>query len=317
MGDHGRVGSADVTVVGSANADLVLPVGRLPRAGETVLATGRRVNAGGKGLNQAVAAARAGSRTSFVAALGLDTEGTALREVLGAEGIRATVRESPAPTGLAVVLVDQDGENSIVVAPGANADLVDLTTEELAAVTAATVLLMQLEVPFPTVTAAARAAKEVGTMVVLNAAPAAVLGDDLLDCVDVLVVNEGEARTLVGRGAGADTRPGTGDVDDLLLALLAKVPRVVITLGAAGAVQAGRDGAQHVEPARRVTVVDTTAAGDTFAGYLCAALADGADMPAALRLATAAAALCVQRFGAVPAVPRRVEVDALLVGSGG
>jgi len=309
--------SADVTVVGSANADLVLPVGRLPLPGETVLATGRRVSAGGKGLNQAVAAARAGSRTSFVAALGPDAEGAALREVLGAEGIGATVRESPAPTGLAVVVVDQDGENSIVVAPGANADLVDLTREELAAVTAATVLLMQLEVPIPTVAAAARAAKEAGTRVVLNAAPAAVLGDDLLDCVDVLVVNEGEARMMVGVAAGVHTDAVTRDVDDLLDALLLKVPGVVVTRGAAGAVQAGRDGSRHVEPAHRVTVVDTTAAGDTFAGYLCAALADGAEMPAALRLATVAAALCVQRPGAVPSVPRRAEVEALLVGSGG
>ena len=312
MGDHGRMATTDVTVLGSANADLVLPVGRLPLPGETVLATARRLSAGGKGLNQAVAAARAGSRTSFVGALGLDAEGATLREVLSVEGIHATLRESSAPTGVAVVLVDEDGENSIVVAPGANADLIDLTTEELAAVTDATVLLLQLEVPLPTVAAAARAAKQAGTMVVLNAAPAAVLGDDLLDCVDVLVVNEGEARTLVASRAGVVTSQGTGDVDGLLDALLAKVPMVVVTMGAAGAVQAGRGGSRHVEPGRRVAVVDTTGAGDTFVGYLCAALADGSEMPTALRRATAAAALCVQRPGAVPAVPRCVEVDALL-----
>ena len=202
--------------------------------------------------------------------------------------------------------------NSIVVAAGANAHLVDLTTEELAAVTGSTVLLMQLEVPLATVAAAARAAKAAGTTVVLNAAPAAVLDDDLMAGVDVLVVNEGEARALAGPVAGLPTDPGTRDLDVLLDALLGKVAGVVVTLGAAGAVQAGRDGSRHAEPARRVTVVDTTAAGDTFAGYLCAALAEGAEMPAALRLATAAAALCVQRPGAVPSVPRRAEVDVLL-----
>ncbi len=301
-----------VAVVGSANADLVLPVGRLPRPGETVLATGRSVSAGGKGLNQAVAAARAGARTSFVTALGPDAEGTELRAVLDAEGVRATVRESSLPTGLAVVMVDERGENSIVVAPGANADLVDLTPQELAAVVGATVLLMQLEVPIPTVAAAAQAARAAGTMVVLNAAPAAVLGDDVLECVDVLVVNEGEARTLAGPDAEGTTLRGAAEVETLVLALLERVPTVVVTLGAAGAVLAARDGTRHVEPARRVTVVDTTAAGDTFAGYLCAALAEGAEMPIALRRATAAASLCVQRPGAVPAVPRRIEVDALL-----
>jgi ribokinase len=302
-----------VTVVGSANADLVLPVRRLPLPGETVLAGGRRISPGGKGLNQAVAVARAGCRTQFVAALGDDTEGAALREALAGEDITVAVRTSDAPTGLAVVMVDDTGENSIVVVPGANAELRDLTSEELAIITDSTVLLLQLEIPLPTVAAAARLAKEVGRTVVLNAAPAAVLDDALLSCVDVLVVNEGEARALV---APAGASIATGDdrgLDDVLDALLTKVPAVVVTLGAAGAVLGGRGGSRHSEPGRQVTVVDTTGAGDTFTGYLAAALAEGAAMPVAMRLATAAAALCVQRPGAVPAVPRRDEVEALLL----
>jgi ribokinase len=301
-----------VTVVGSANADLVLPVAHLPSPGETVLADGRRMSPGGKGLNQAVAVARAGRRTRFVAALGADAEGVLLREALADEDIDVAVRTADAPTGLAVVMVDAAGENSIVVVPGANAELCDLTKGELTALTDSTVLLMQLEIPVPTVTAAARAAKDAGLTVVLNAAPAAALDDELLRCVDVLIVNEGEARSLVASDtslAGDDT----SELDQVFDALLVRVPTVVVTLGPAGAVQRGRDGSRHSEPGRRVTVVDTTGAGDTFAGYLAASLAAHSAMPDAMRRATAAAALCVQRPGAVPAVPRHDEVDALLL----
>jgi len=307
-----NAGTPSVTVVGSANADLILPVTSLPLPGETVLAGSRRLSPGGKGLNQAVAAARAGVRTRFVAAVGSDDEGAMLRAVLETEGIEATVRATDAPTGLAVVMVDDAGENSIVVAPGANAELCDLTAEELAAVTDATVLLVELEIPLPTVVTGARAASEAGVLVVLNAAPAAALGD-LLGWVDVLVVNEGEARALVS--SDAETAEGNGDltVDDVLDALLAKVPNVIVTLGGDGAVQRGRDGSGHAEAGRPVTVVDTTGAGDTFAGYLAAALAEGSALPAAMRRACAAAALCVQRPGAVPAVPERVEVDTLFL----
>jgi ribokinase len=304
---------ASVTVVGSANADLVLPVAHLPRPGETVLASGRRISPGGKGLNQAVAVARAGCQTRFVAALGADAEGAALREALTAEDIHAAVRTADAPTGLAVVMVDAAGENSIVVVPGANAELCDLTTEELTAITDSGVLLMQLEIPLPTVTSAARAAKDAGLTVVLNAAPATALDDELLSCVDVLIVNEGEARAIVASDTGSVAGANATERDQLIDALLVKVPIVVVTLGGAGAVQRGRDGSGHHEPGRQVTVVDTTGAGDTFAGYFAATLAAHSTMPVAMRRATAAAALSVQRPGAVPAVPRHDEVDALLL----
>jgi len=292
-----------VTVVGSANADLVLPVGRLPLPGETVLASGRRISPGGKGLNQAVAAARAGARTRFVGALGRDAEGGMLRDVLAGADIEVLARDSAEPTGVAVVMVDESGENSIVVVQGANADLRDLTPDQLAAVTGAAVLLVQLEVPLLTVSEVAQAARGAGVMVVLNAAPAADLDDDLLECVDLLVVNEGEARILARSHR---------DLDDVLDALTIRVATAVVTLGAAGAVARTREGIRHTEPGLAVPVVDTTGAGDTFAGFLAAGLANGAKLDYAMRRATVAAALCVQRPGAVPAVPQGAQVDALL-----
>jgi ribokinase len=302
-----------LTVVGSANADLVLPVRRLARPGETVLATGRRFSPGGKGLNQAVAAARSGCRTLFVAAVGADAEGSMLRRTLADEDIDVAVRTCEADTGLAVVMVDDAGENSIVVVPGANAELHDLTADEFTAVADSAVLLMQLEIPLATVAAAARRAKEAETLVVLNAAPATALDAELLGFVDVLVVNEGEGRALVGSNAGSLAEGADQDLDPVIDELLRQVPAVVITLGERGAVLRSRDGSQHTEAGRQVTVVDTTGAGDTFTGYLAAALATGDTMPTAMRRATAAAALCVQRQGAVPAVPRRDEVEALLL----
>ena len=288
-------------------------VAHLPSPGETVLADGRRISPGGKGLNQAVAVARAGCRTRFVAALGADAEGASLREALADEDIDIAVRTADAPTGLAVVMVDAAGENSIVVVPGANAELCDLTTGELTAITDSTVLLMQLEIPLSTVTAAARAAKDAGSTVVLNAAPATALDDELLSCVDVLIVNEGEARALVA----SDTSPAeddTRELDQLIDALLVRVPTVVVTLGAAGAVQRGRDGSRHTEPGRRVTRGRHDGRG-RHVRRLSGGFAGCSDsaMPDAMRRATAAAALCVQRPGAVPAVPRHDEVDALLL----
>jgi ribokinase len=307
-----------VTVLGSANVDVALRVPELPRAGETVLAAPRLSGPGGKGLNQAVAAARAGASTRFVGAVGTDPEAAQLLGVLAAEGIEALVRTTPGRSGLAVVMVDASGENVIVVDPGANAELVGLGASELAAVTAAQVLLMQLEVPLPTVTEAARVARAAGTTVVLNAAPQAPLDVRLCDCIDLLLVNEGEARALAadtsspgwgdGRGSAAET------VDRDLDRLLERVPAVLVTLGPRGALYRDRAGARHHEPGRPVTVVDTTAAGDSFAGYLAAALAEGIPVPAALARANAAAALAVGRRGAVAAVPRRADVDAFADG---
>lgn len=302
-----------VTVLGSANLDLTLGVTDLPTAGQTLLSTSRTGGPGGKGLNQAVAAARAGAPTRFVGAVGSDAEGAELLRVLAADGIEFLVRQTETRTGLAVVLVDASGENAIVVVPGANAELLGLRPAELAAVTAARVLLMQLEAPMPTVVEAARTAREAGVRVVLNAAPQAPLDATLTECLDLLVVNEGEARALAVELGGRVT-DDADDVDAYLDRLLERVPAVVVTLGPRGALYRDRDGARHAQPGRSVVVADTTGAGDAFAGYLAAALAEGVPVVTALAWANAAAALCVQRPGAVPAVPRRAEVDAELAG---
>jgi ribokinase len=293
-----------VTVLGSLNMDLALHLQALPAAGETVLSRQRVDGPGGKGLNQAVAAARAGAFTRMIGAVGEDAEGMALRRVLAEDRIDPLVRATTGRTGLAVVLLDAAGENSIVVAPGTNAALTDLQPAELAAIADSSVLLMQLEVPLETVAAAARSARDAGAVVVLNAAPAVAAASLPLDSVDLLVVNEGEARILAG-----DADPDIEVVVDKLLEL---VPAVVVTLGPAGALYRDAEGSRHRSPGLSVEVVDTTGAGDTFAGYLAAALSDDVYVSTALDRANAAAALCVQRRGAVPAVPHRRDVDIAL-----
>ena len=293
-----------VTVLGSLNMDLALHLDVLPAAGETVLSRQRVDGPGGKGLNQAVAAARAGAFTRMIGAVGEDAEGMALRRVLAEDRIDPLVRATTGRTGLAVVLLDAAGENSIVVAPGTNAALTDLQPAELAAIAGSRVLLMQLEVPLETVAAAARAARDAGAVVVLNAAPAVAAASLPLDSVDLLVVNEGEARIVAG-----DADP---DIEVVMGTLLDLVPAVVVTLGPAGALYRDAEGSRHRSPGLSVEVVDTTGAGDTFAGYLAAALSDDVYVSTALDRANAAAALCVQRRGAVPAVPHRRDVDIAL-----
>jgi ribokinase len=281
----------DVVVVGSANVDLVLPVQRIPRPGETVLATGLSRGPGGKGANQAVAAARAGASTAFVASLGSDDGGSLLRDALAESGVDLSlVSWTDTPTGTAIITVDAEGENAITVAPSANAEL-KLSGEATTAVRGAKIVLSQLEIPFATVQAAA----EASSYFVLNAAPAAELPDELLAHVDLLVVNETEAEVVAG-----------GDRSSLL----AKVPAAVVTLGAAGAVILARDAAEISIPGVSVEVVDTTAAGDTFCGVLAATLATGSDLTNAVRRATVAASLSVQAAGAIPSVPHGDVIDA-------
>ena len=284
----------DVVVVGSANVDLVLPVRRIPRPGETVLASGLSRGPGGKGANQAVAAARAGAATAFVASLGDDESGELLRAALSAAGVDlGNVSTTSTPTGTAIITVDAQGENAITVAPSANADLV-LDDDSRTAVRQAAVVLAQLEIPFDTVREAARESR----YFVLNAAPAAELDEELLAHVDVLVVNEHEAAVISGV---------TGDPGP---ALLKRVPAVVVTLGGSGAVVLTREAAEVRVPGVSVEVVDTTAAGDTFCGVLAATLAAGADLTNAVRRANVAASLSVQSAGAIPSVPYGEAIDA-------
>jgi ribokinase len=299
--------SGGVVVVGSANADLVLRVGELPGRGETLLATETSRLPGGKGANQAVAAARAGASTTLIAAIGDDADGRLVRDAVAAAGVDVRlVRTSSVSTGLAVVLLDDRGQNSIVVAPGANATIERLLPDERDVVLAAAVLLCQLEVPLPVVVEAAHIARAAGRIVVLNAAPSRAIPDTLTEAVDVLVVNEHEAREVAG----------TSDPDRAVDELLTRVPTVIVTMGAAGARVADRTRPHRFLPAPAVQAVDTTGAGDTFCGVFAAALAVGEAMTTAAERAIAAASLSVQRLGAIPSIPRADEIAAALTKAG-
>ena len=289
-----------VTVVGSANLDTTLRVARIPGPGETVLASSISRSPGGKGANQAVGAARSGGAdVHVVAALGRDADGDALLASLSGAGVgtAAVRRLADEPSGSALITVSDDAENSIVVVAGANAALTDLEESELATVAAADVVLACLEIPLATVVSAAR----VAARFVLNAAPSAPLPDDLWPHVDVLVVNEHEARDLAGAADLADA------VDQLAL----RVPALVVTLGARGAVVV-TDGVRTSVSGTAITAVDTTGAGDCFCGVLAARLAAGDDLVTATRWGSAAGALAVQRPGAADAMPTHAEVAAAL-----
>jgi ribokinase len=298
-GDPARSGR--VTVLGSCNLDLVLPVARIPGPGETVLAAGLSRVPGGKGANQAVAAARAGADCRIVGAVGRDDAGRLLRSALVESTVDVSrLRELDVPTGLAVVTVAADGENAIVVAAGANAELAPLLAADLASIAAAAVLLVQLEVPLAAVRAGAVAARRAGALVLLNAAPARPLPADLLELVDLLVVNEHEAAALA-------ELPGA-DPDQAALRLVRAVPAVVVTLGAAGSLYRTASGVTERVAAVPARVVDTTGAGDTFCGVLAAELAAGRPVGSAIRWASAAASLAVETAGAVPSIPDRTAI---------
>lgn len=289
-----------VVVVGSANLDVVARVPRIPGPGETLLATSVARGAGGKGANQAVAAARAGGApTWFVGRLGDDGDAALLRTSLTGAGVALdAVDVSPAPTGTALISVSDDGENAIVVVGGANADFTALSPAQRDRIASAAVVVAQLEVPLPTVLAAAQA-RAAGARFVLNAAPSAPLPDELLGEVDVLVVNEHELADLA---AGLDLEAATQQ-------LLGQVGAVVVTLGSRGCLVVEQGGTTEV-PAPAVTALDTTGAGDTFCGVLAARLAAGDTLAEAAAWGSVAGALAVQRPGAQEAVPTADEVAA-------
>ncbi|HEX6497726.1 MAG TPA: ribokinase [Micromonosporaceae bacterium] len=311
-------GPPRVVVVGSANIDLVVTAPSLPGPGETVLGRDLASIAGGKGANQAIAAARAGARCTFVGAVGSDAFGGTLRDQLAASGVDVSLlRVADGATGVALIVVDGVGENAIVVSPGANATLTALTDADRAAIGAADVLLCQLETPIEAVTEAARTARDAGTRVMLNAAPARDLPDDLVDAVDLLVVNQVEAAAMTSElPAGVDSSDYPADADSadvtaLVDELLLDFPRVVLTRGAAGCwlgVREGDEGVRHV-PAPVVDAVDTTAAGDAFSGAFAVAWGEGRDLVDAARWASAAGAVSVLALGASPAIPARELID--------
>ena len=284
-----------LVVLGSVNVDTTLSVPSLPQAGETLIASGLRRSFGGKGLNQAVAAARAGAATTLVAAVGNDEQGAAIRDLLRAEGIAdAGLRTVERPTGNAVVLVDERGENTIIVAPLANHALVEVGAATAALIGSCAVLLCQLEVPVPTVTVALRHAHAAGALTVLNAAPATALPKEMRGNIDVLVVNRGEA-AVVARGM-AGGAASSSDLDRLL----SLAPEVIVTVGADGADYANRQGVREHVSAPQVAARDSTGAGDAFCGALCAALGAGRSTVDGLRLAVAAGARAVEHPGAFP-----------------
>ncbi|WP_153505755.1 ribokinase [Cumulibacter manganitolerans] len=294
-----------VVVLGSANLDVVIDLDRIPGPGETVLTDRSSLGRGGKGNNQAVAAARAGAPTRFLGAVGADESGELLLGGLREAGIDTSLvrRCDDITSGTAYVMVDRHGENAIVVVAGANARLVELTPDEVDALRSAKVLLMQLETPMQTVVAAARTTRAAGGYVMLNAAPYARLPDALVEAIDLLIVNEHEAALA----AGSDGSP-----IELAERITERIPAVLITLGAAGSLLVRRGHEPIRVTAPQVDAVDTTAAGDTFAGAYAAAKVAGLDEPACLQLASSASALAVQRPGAVSSIPERAEIDAAL-----
>ena len=299
-----------IVVVGSSNTDMIIQLAHIPRPGETMLGGEVSSAAGGKGANQAVAAARAGGNVTFVARVGKDIFGDQAVAGFRRDGINVdhVVPDQAAPSGVALIFVAKDGENSIAVAGGANGRLAPADVKRAAkAIRAAAVLVAQLETPLATVQAAAAIAAKAGVCFILNPAPARPLPDALLKRVSILTPNETEAELLTGiKVTNAATAAKAAD------RLLARgVGTVILTLGSRGAFVADAGGKQLV-PGFKVKALDTTAAGDTFNGALAVALAEGKALLDAVRFANAAAAISVTRLGAQPSAPNRREIEYFL-----
>lgn len=297
-----------ILVIGSSNTDMTVRSATLPKPGETVLGGDFRMGPGGKGANQAVAARLLGGEVTFVCKLGRDMFGEGASKHYELCGLDTSkILWSDKPSGVALITVDSKAENSIVVASGANADMTVSDIDSVADIIKSSgILLLQLEIPMDAVVHAAEIAYNAGVQVVLNPAPAAVLPAELLKCVSILIPNETEASAISGidinnfetAAAAAERLKGMG------------VREVIITMGSRGSVVC--DGDCTFVPAVKVNAVDTTAAGDTFCGGVCVALSEGKDLLEAVKFATAASSIAVQRPGAQDSVPNRCEVDKLL-----
>ncbi|WP_369222864.1 ribokinase [Streptomyces sp. R39] len=296
----------DLLVVGSANADLVIDVERRPGAGETVLGGDLATHPGGKGANQAVAAARLGARTALLARVGDDAHGRLLLDSQRAAGVDTVgVLVGGAPTGVALITVDPSGENSIVVSPGANGRLTPADARAaVGLVHASRVVSAQLEIPLETVVEVVRNLAP-GSRFVLNPSPPRPLPDEVLAACDPLIVNEHEARVILGEACASE------EPADWARLLLARGPRsVVVTLGAEGALVADGHGVEPV-PSVRVDAVDTTGAGDAFTAALAMRLGAGESLARAAAYAARVGAAAVTRRGAQESYPTAAEVDAL------
>jgi ribokinase len=302
-----------IVVVGSSNTDMIVKTPRIPRPGETVVGGDFFLTAGGKGANQAVAAARAGGDVVFVARVGSDDFGKQQLAGLARDGINIdyVVKDKEAPSGIALICVAPDGENSIAVAPGANGRLSPDDVKKAAGVIAsASLLLMQLETPFETIRTAAEIASDAGVPVILNPAPAQPLDTSIFSYITYFTPNETEAELFTGKAVIKKS-----DLPGAALALLAKgVKTVLITLGAQGVYIVTPEWEELI-PAFGVKAIDATAAGDVFNGALAVALAEKKSLPEAVRFASAAAALSTTKMGAQPSIPFRSEVEDFLKGA--
>jgi ribokinase len=305
--------SPSIVVVGSSNTDMIIKMDRIPRPGETIIGGEFFTAAGGKGANQSVGAARAGGNVTFIARVGKDSFGEQAVAGFLRDGINVNyiIRDAEAPSGVALIFVGKDGENSIAVASGANEKLSPqdvLNARE--AFAGAGALIMQLETPIETIQAAAELASEAGVRMILNPAPARPLPDSLLRLVSILTPNETEAEILTGiKITGVETASKAAKV-----LLNRGAQTVILTLGSQGAWVSTPEIEQLV-PAFKVDAVDTTAAGDVFNGALAVALVEGMALLDAVRFANAAAALSVTKHGAQPSAPTRGGIEAMLRGN--
>jgi ribokinase len=301
-----------ILVVGSSNTDLIIKVSEIPRPGETLLGGEFMTFPGGKGANQAVAAARAGGEVIFIAAVGDDAYGAEAIKGYREDGINTEEIKvcKGIPSGVAMITIAESGENAITVASGANAELRPDDLDEVEeAFDEADIMLIQLETPLDTVQKAVELCRELQTKVILNPAPAAELSDELLAGVDIITPNETEAERL----SGIVVKSKNDAVRAAAVLHNLGVETVVITLGAEGAFVSDQEsGISELVEGFRVKAVDTTAAGDTFNGQLAVALAEGMELKEAVRLSHAAAALSVQQLGAQASVPHRKETERFL-----
>ena len=301
---------AKVVVVGSLNMDLVTRASRLPRGGETLVGQSFATVPGGKGANQAVAAARLGADVAMIGCVGRDAYGTQLRDALLEEGIDCqAVNEVEGSSGVALIVVDDSSQNAIVIVAGSNGQLTPASLLAFDAVLqAAEVIVCQLEVPMDTVGYALKRARALGKTVILNPAPASgPLPADWYAAIDYLIPNESEASAL--SGVPVDSLDAAKVAATHLLN--AGAGKVIVTLGSQGALFADGQGFEHL-PAPKVQAVDTTAAGDTFVGGFAAALANGQGEAEAIRFGQVAAALSVTRAGAQPSIPTLHDVQGFV-----
>ena len=298
-----------ILIIGSSNTDLITTMKRFPAPGETIEGTGFFTAMGGKGANQAVAALRSGGNASFITSLGTDVNGQTALEYYKQQGLDVSMSliVDGVPSGTAVILVNETGENCIVITPGANNKLSPEYIQGLEnAIQDAGLIVLQMEIPYETVCAICEMAKKHGRKVMLNVAPARKVDEALLQAIEILVVNETEAETITGR------KLKDGNIEEMADLLLSMGPKVVlITLGDKGCFLK-TEGEKYIVPAFKVNPVDTTAAGDTFCGAVAAEYIRGNKWNEILKFASAAAAISVTRMGAQPSIPNQSEIREFL-----